>query len=73
MVAAPPRPARRSGSAFALAGMAVYLGLQSLFAKTTTRAVLAGFLLTQLHILWRSWIKVAYQGAELSFYSQSAP
>ena len=57
----------------ALAGMAVYLGLQSLFAKTTTRAVLAGFLLTQLHILWRSWIKVAYQGAELSFYSQSAP
>jgi hypothetical protein len=55
----------------ALAGFAAYLGLQSLFAKTTAGAVLAGFLLTQLHILWRSWIKVAYLGAELSFYSQS--
>ena len=56
----------------AWAGFAAYLGLQSLFAKTTTRAVLAGFLLTQLHIVWRSGIKVAYQGAELSFYSQSS-
>ncbi len=56
----------------ALAGAAVYLGIQSLFAKTTPGAVLAGFLVTQLHILWRSWIKVAYQGAELGFYSQSS-
>ncbi|MGD0782349.1 MAG: hypothetical protein ABSA30_05770, partial [Candidatus Aminicenantales bacterium] len=52
----------------ALAGAAAYLGIQSLFAKTTPGAVLAGFLVTQLHILWRSWIKVATQGAELGFY-----
>ena len=56
----------------ALAGFAAYLGVQSLFAKTTSAAVLAGFLLTQLHILWRSWIKVAYQGAELGYYLQSS-
>ncbi len=56
----------------ALAGAAVFLGLQSLFAKTTSSAVLLGFLLTQLHILWRSWIKVAYQGAQLRFYSRTA-
>jgi hypothetical protein len=57
----------------ALAGAAVYLGIQSLLPKTTSLAVLAGFFVTQLHIFWRSWIKVAYQGAELGYYSQTAP
>lgn len=52
----------------AWAGLAVYWGIQSLFAKTTTAAVLAGFVLSQLHILWRSWIKVAYQAAQLNLY-----
>ncbi len=56
----------------ALAGSAVLLGLSSLIAKTTSPAVLLGFLLTQLHILWRSGIKVAYQGAELDFYTRTA-
>jgi len=56
----------------ALAGAAAYLGIQSLFGKTTMRAVLFGFLLTQLHILWRSWIKVVYQGAQLRFYAQES-
>jgi len=57
----------------ALLGSAFFLGLQSLFGKRTSRAVLLGFLLTQFHILWRSWIKVAYQGAELGYYSQTVP
>jgi hypothetical protein len=55
----------------ALAGAAVYLGIQSFFGKTTPRAVLVGFAFTQLHILWRSWIKVAYQGAQFRFYSRA--
>jgi hypothetical protein len=54
-----------------LLGSAACLGLPSLFAKTTSGAVLAGFLLTQLHIFWRSWIKVAYQAAQVNLYSRS--
>ncbi len=53
----------------ALAGLAAYWGVQSLFAKTTTAAVLAGVILAQLHILWRSWIKVAYQAAQVKLFS----
>jgi hypothetical protein len=56
----------------ALAGFAAYWFLQASFARTTTAAVLAGFCLVQAHILWRCWIKVAYQAAELKLYALEA-
>jgi hypothetical protein len=49
----------------ALLGTAVYGWTQSLFGGATTAAMLGGFVLAQAHILWRCWIKVAYQAAEL--------
>lgn len=56
----------------ALAGFAAYWVVQSSFGRTTTAAVLAGFCLVQVHILWRCWIKVAYQAAELTLYTLEA-
>ena len=55
-----------------LAGSAAYWVVQAAFARTTTAAVLAGFSLAQLHILWRCWVKVAYQAAELKLYPLEA-
>jgi hypothetical protein len=55
-----------------LAGSAAYILIQAGFSRKTTIAVLAGFALAQLHILWRCWVKVAYQAAELKFYLQEA-
>ncbi len=52
----------------ALAGMAITLGLHAIVAETTTAGVLLSLFLTQLHIFWRSFIKVAYQGAQIRFY-----
>jgi hypothetical protein len=56
----------------ALAGFAAYWVVQSSFGRTTTAAVLAGFCLVQVHILWRCWIQVAYQAAELKLYALEA-
>ena len=52
----------------ALLGLALYLGLHSFIAETTTGGVLIGLFLTELHIFWRCFIKVAYQGAQVRFY-----
>lgn len=48
-----------------LAGTLVYAWAQAGWTRSSTAAVLAGFALAQIHILWRSWIKVAYQAAQL--------
>jgi hypothetical protein len=53
----------------ALFGTAVYGWAQSLFGGATTAAMLGGFVLAQVHILWRCWIKVAYQAAEVKLYA----
>ncbi len=53
----------------ALFGTAVYGWAQSLFGGATTAAMLGGFTLAQAHILWRCWIKVAYQAAEVKLFS----
>jgi hypothetical protein len=47
-----------------LVGTLIYAWAQAGWARSSTPAVLAGFALAQIHILWRSWIKVAYQAAE---------
>ncbi len=56
-----------------LAGSALYGLAQAGFARSTTLAVLAGFGLAQLHILWRCWIKVAYQAGEFKLYLEETP
>ncbi len=54
----------------ALAGTAAYLLLQGSFSRASTGAVLAGFALAQIHLLWRAGVKVAYQAAELKLYGE---
>ncbi|MDD8025765.1 MAG: hypothetical protein PHI34_04575 [Acidobacteriota bacterium] len=56
----------------ALAGSAAYVAVQAGFARKTMAAVLAGLFLAQLHILWRCWVKVAFQAAEIKLYTQTA-
>lgn len=49
----------------ALAGSAVYGLVMPLAGGASQAAMLGGFFLAQAHILWRCWIKVAYQAAEV--------
>ncbi len=56
----------------ALFGTAVYGWAQGLFGGATTAAMLAGFTLAQAHILWRCWIKVAFQAAEVKLATQES-
>jgi hypothetical protein len=52
----------------ALATFAIYLALQSAFAKTSVLAVLLGFLVVQAFIVSRAWIWIAYLAAQKSFF-----
>lgn len=49
------------------AALAAYLVLQSAFSKTSTGAVLLGFLIAQAFIASRAWLRVAYQAAQKDF------
>ncbi len=55
------------------AAMAVYLGLQSTFSKTTAAAVILGFLITQVFVAGRAWLRVAFQAAQKDFLESSLP
>ncbi len=49
--------------------LAVYLVLNRFFAGATTAAIISGFLLAQLFVAGRGWLKIAFQAAELEFSS----
>ena len=52
-----------------LAMFGAYFGLHRLLAGETTAAIVSGFLLTQIFIAARGWLKVAFQAAELALSS----
>jgi hypothetical protein len=51
-----------------LAVLALYGLADGAFAKTTPAAVSAGLALTQIFILSRGWLKIAFQAGQLEFY-----
>jgi len=51
--------------------LAAYLVLCRIFPGSTTMAVLSGFLLAQIFIAGRGWLKIAYQAAELELSSRA--
>jgi hypothetical protein len=55
------------------AAFAVYFALQSTFSKTSAVAVILGFLIAQLFIASRAWLRVAYQAAQKNFLESSIP
>jgi hypothetical protein len=50
--------------------LAAYLVLNRFFAGSTTTAIVSGFLLAQIFVAGRGWLKIAFQAAELEFSSQ---
>ncbi len=54
-----------------LAMLAAYLGLNRLFPGATTGAIISGFLLTQLFVAGRGWLKIAFQASELELSSRA--
>lgn len=51
----------------------VYRLLNGTFSKNSTGTVLLGFVLGQLFIASRGWLKIAYQGAQLKLFTQQSP
>ncbi len=51
-----------------LAALAIYGLADSSFAKTTPGAIAAGLALTQIFILSRGWLKIAFQAGQMEFY-----
>ena len=54
-----------------LAMLAAYLGLNRLFPGSTTGAIVSVFLLSQLFVAGRGWLKIAFQAAELELSSRA--
>jgi len=55
------------------AAFGVYLALQSTFSKTSAIVVFLGFLIAQVFIASRAWLRVAYQAAQKDFLAASSP
>jgi len=51
-----------------LALLAAFVAADSALSKTTSAAILAGFVLTQLFVAARSGLRIAYLGAQTGFY-----
>jgi hypothetical protein len=51
-----------------LAALALYGLADSSFAKTSPATIAAGLALTQIFILSRGWLKIAFQAGQLEFY-----
>jgi hypothetical protein len=51
--------------------LAAYLVLNRFFAGAATGAIVSGFLLAQLFVAGRGWLKIAFQAAELEFSSRT--
>jgi hypothetical protein len=58
-----------TGLAMALA----YLGVKSLIGATTAVGILAVFLITQVYIAGRGWLRAAYQAGQLEMFTISGP
>jgi hypothetical protein len=52
------------------AALLVFRLINGTFTKNTTVAVLLGFVLAQLFIASRGWLRIAYQAAELKFFTR---
>lgn len=50
-----------------------YLGLKSLVGVTTAAGILAVFLITQVYIAGRGWLRAAYQAGQLEMFTVSSP
>jgi len=55
------------------AAFAVYLAVQSTFSKTSVIAVILCFLIAQLFIASRAWLRVAFQAAQKDFLEATNP
>lgn len=53
------------------AAFGIYLMLQSTFPKTSVVAVVLGFLITQVFIASRAWLRIAYQASQKNFLESS--
>jgi len=58
-----------TGLAMALA----YLGVKSIIGTTTAVGILAVFLITQVYIAGRGWLRAAYQAGQLEMLAASGP
>jgi hypothetical protein len=59
-----------------LTGLAIslaYLGVKSLIGTTTAAGILAVFLITQVYIAGRGWLRSAYQAGQLEIFTISGP
>jgi hypothetical protein len=59
-----------------LTGLAIslaYLGVKSLIGTTTAAGILAVFLITQVYIAGRAWLRAAYQAGQLEMFTISGP
>jgi len=59
-----------------LTGLAIslaYLGLKSLVGVTTAAGILTVFLVTQVYIAGRSWLRAAFQAGQLEMFTVSSP
>jgi hypothetical protein len=54
------------------AALAAYLALQSTFSKTSAVALVTGFLIAQVFIASRAWLKIAYQSAEKDLWQSAS-
>ena len=57
-----------------LTGLAMsltYLGVKSLVGTTTAAGILAVFLITQVYIAGRGWLRAAYQAGQLQMLAAS--
>jgi hypothetical protein len=50
----------------------IYVALKSIIPSDSLAAVILGFLLSQVFIVSRGWLRIAFQQAQLVFYSQRA-
>jgi hypothetical protein len=55
------------------AAFGAYLALHSTFSETSAAAAVLGFLITQVFIASRAWLRVAYQAAQKDFLAASSP
>jgi hypothetical protein len=59
---------------FGLTGLAMaYLGVKSIIGTTAAAGILAVFLITQVYIAGRGWLRAAYQVGQLQMLAASGP
>jgi len=59
-----------------LTGLAMtlaYLGVKSIIGTTTAAGILTAFLVTQVYIAGRGWLRAAYQAGQLEMFTSESP